>query len=139
MKNIFDFAVANGLDLESAMSEFYHDIDKNVQLNSFPEDIVEGLFNEWLTFDYKKLNGINLITEYYLKNPDKLSEKALTELKNIISTQKYCYFQVKSVLRDGILLVSAIDHKGEYMVQDYAMSGYNSRCGKIKYGIYLGL
>lgn len=62
----------------------------------FKEKIIP-LFNEWLIYEFKQKSGVTFISEYYLRNPDRLSDKILAELKQVIETEKFGLFEVEKV------------------------------------------
>ena len=92
---IVDYAAKNEAAMEVAVKEFFD--GGNIKLPLKYKDQISQLFNEWLIFDFKLPSGSTIIAEYYLKNPDNLSSKLLAELKQIIETQKYDYFEIEKV------------------------------------------
>jgi hypothetical protein len=96
---IVDYAGRNEAIMEIAVKEFFD--GGNLELPAEYKDQISQLFNEWLIFDFKLPSGLNIITDYYFKNPDNLSQELLKELKQIIETQKYDYFEVEK-MRPGI-------------------------------------
>ena len=79
--------------MKQAFLEFFG--NRPVPFPPESKEIIFSLFNEWLTYDFKLPSGASVITEYYLKNQDNLSEELLDELKQIISTQMYDYFEIE--------------------------------------------
>lgn len=64
--------------------------NKNIKENVAP------LFNEWLIFEFTQ-EDLTFVSEYYLKNPDGLTEDILEELKQVIQTEKLELLEVENV------------------------------------------
>ncbi|MBU1110507.1 hypothetical protein KKB83_02730 [Patescibacteria group bacterium] len=58
---------------------------------------INGLFNEWLIFDFKLTNKMSIAVEYFLKNPDSLDQSLLDELEEILKTQFYDFLEIIEV------------------------------------------
>lgn len=92
---IIDYAVKNEKIMEVAVPEFFDSGKSNYSIEN--EGQVCQLFNEWLIFNFKLPSGLTVINEYYFKNPDNLTPELLLELKQIIETQLYDYFEIEKV------------------------------------------
>lgn len=84
-----------GIDLEKAAKEFFGDYEIYPDMPGFEQ--ISSLFNEWLVFDYKLTGSTTISSDYYLKDPDKLSPDLMNELKQIVETQTYDLFEVEDV------------------------------------------
>lgn len=84
----------SGIDLSRAAKEFFGTYIISATMPN--RESVSSLFNEWLAFDYRLLNGATVAAQYYLKNPDHLSTELLHELQEIIQTQRYDLFEVEA-------------------------------------------
>jgi len=78
-----------------ALKKFFGD-DPLIQ-EKLSDKTINGLFNEWLIFDFKLSNGTSIAGEYYLKNPDNLDQSLLNELEQILSTQFYDLLEIMEV------------------------------------------
>lgn len=73
--------------VDGAFEEFFGEIPTASNVKNLER--VLPLFNEWLIFDFKlKPGNITFLMEYFLKNPDNLSEELLNDLKQIIDQRK---------------------------------------------------
>lgn len=93
LRKIIDYVSANERVMDKAFLDFFGDLPTSLPPKY--KEMIFSLFNEWLIYDFKLSSGTNAITEYYLKNPDNLPEDLLDELKQIISTQIYDYFEIE--------------------------------------------
>lgn len=92
LPKVIAFAQRQPALLDRALEEFFGKVpppDKE-------KDTALALFHEWLIFDYLQPSGLSFISEYYLTNPDKLSESKLAQFKTILESQKYGGFQILS-------------------------------------------
>lgn len=71
--------------VSKAVAEFFKETEIFPAMENFEK--ILALFNEWLIFDFKLDSGVNVISDYYFKNPDNLSKDLLEELRQIIETQ----------------------------------------------------
>lgn len=117
---IVDYAAKNEAVMETAIKEFFD--EGNVELPIDYKDQISQLFNEWLTFDFKLPSGLTIIADYYFRNPDNLSQELLTELKQIIETQSYDYFEVENVKAGEWIDVWSLFTGKKYRVYEVSLS-----------------
>lgn len=90
---VISYIGRSGVNLEKAAEEFF---GKNEIYPGMPDfEQISSLFNEWLIFDYKLSSGSTIISDYYFKNPDRLPDNLMDELKQIIETSIYDLFEVE--------------------------------------------
>lgn len=89
---VVDCAAKNESMMEAAVQEFFD--GTGIDLPVEYQDQISQLFNEWLVFDFKPASGPAIISQYYFRNPDNLPKELLEELKQIIETQTYDFFEV---------------------------------------------
>ena len=108
-------------ELERAANEFKFDTLAHVGTGEKDEDILAGLFGEWLVFD-RKSACFNDVTglEYFVKhNPLRVSESDMAAYRELLSFEAG-FFVVKDV-RMGVLMLEAMD--GRLLeVHDVSMS-----------------
>ena len=112
---IVDYAYRHRAWIKSAVSEFFPDATVK------PEFI--GLFNEWLIFDFKPAEGTSLAKQYYLTNPDNLSQDLMAELEQILKTQFYDLLEIEAIKKDQWLKFYSFAKKKRFQVWDKAASG----------------
>jgi hypothetical protein len=71
----------------------------------------EELFLEWLIFDYKQTGRMTFLTEYVLKNPDKLEKQVISQFEQIVKTHFYSMFEIQEI------------KKGEWFILEDIFSG----------------
>jgi len=78
---------------------------------------IEGLFNEWLIFEFK-LNSQTIAAQYYFKNPDSLAEELLDELKQILETQFFDMLEIVDLKRGEWLKAYAFSTGKTYKIYE---------------------
>ena len=66
--------------------------------------------------------GTTIITEYFLKNPDRLSESLMDELRQIIQTSVYDLFEVVSAVSGVSITVIGLFTGKRYIVSERSLS-----------------
>lgn len=84
--------------------------------------IVEGLFGEWLVFDYKPKKEKTLINQYFLKNPDNLNDFKMSELEQIIKTQSVHLLQTYSQGKPPYVFMQSIFTGKKFKIYDKKLS-----------------
>lgn len=84
---ITNYAAKDERIYRKAWEDFFQDADVYPQMEGF-DDLV-ALFNEWFIFDFKLDSGTTPVIEYFLKNPDNLSQEAMAEFSQIVKTQHF--------------------------------------------------
>lgn len=102
--------------IEEALNKFFGKNLIDPQMEYF--DKVSELFNEWLIFDFKS-KDITFIIEYYLKNPDELSNDLLEELKQIIETQCFDMLEMQSIKRGEWIKAYGLYSGKTYQIYDH--------------------
>lgn len=93
---VIDYAYQKGEDvIRKAMAEFFGKIEVYPEMENFQN--IQGLFHEWLIFEFELKSGASIISDYYFKNPDNLSRGLLDELKQIIETQFFDLLEIVDV------------------------------------------
>lgn len=92
---IVSYIKKSGVDFKTAAEDFFGNNEIYPEMPAFEN--ISALFNEWLIFDYKLPSGSTIISEYYSKNPDGLSNQLMNELNQIIQTNIYDLFEVEKV------------------------------------------
>ena len=93
---ILDYAHTKIEVVNQAFTEFFAKTnlpDNTQEKEAFP------LFVEWLIFDFRQQSGVSFLNEYILKNPDKIEEKILNQLKQVAETFIYGGFEIVYVDR----------------------------------------
>lgn len=120
LKNIVHYATSHKDYLSNATIEFFGEDEPKdfIPLN----DMVDRLFLEWFIFDYKDENGSTFVKKYMEKNPNKLSNKVLDEIKQIFETGSYQMFQIEGVEAGNIVNFYGLEAGKVYKVKDYNFS-----------------
>lgn len=128
--------------IRKAMAEFFGKTKIYPEMENFQS--IQGFFHEWLVFDFKLKSGINIISDYYLKNPDNLSQDILNELKQIIKTQFFDILEIVDVRPGAWLKLYGLSSGKIYKVYDKVGSSNNiskgslwTRLGKVNNRWYL--
>lgn len=117
LSKVIDYAWRDREIFHQAWKEFIGKEEVNEGTENF--DKIVALFNEWYIFDFKLASGMNFITEYYLKNPDGLSEELLGELKQIIETQLFEALELIEIKRGEWLKAYGLYSGKTYQINDY--------------------
>lgn len=120
LRNVIDYANRDHFLMRKAVDEFFGKKIPDPNHESFDE--ISSLFNEWLIFDFRLDSSRNWLAEYYLKNPDALSQDQMVELKQIIQTQKFGMFEIEKIVRGVFLDVYGLFDGKMYKVWDQALS-----------------
>lgn len=110
---IVDYAMKNPTDVDRAYQIFFGSLPFS-QLKTEWED----LFVEWLVFDFKRSGKPTFVVEYVLKNPGRLSDVALSQLKQIASTHFYSQFEVLEIRKGEWLRVIDLFSGKFYRIYD---------------------
>ena len=72
------------------------------------EPMDEGLFNEWLLYDFIFPNGRTMLEDFVARNPLKLNLQGMVLYKDILSSHAYGLFEVLAIAPgDGLVLGNA--------------------------------
>lgn len=113
---IVEYANKHDLVMQRAVVEFFGGTPDVSQLTNI--DTISGLFNEWSIFDFKIPSGITFIVDYYLKNPNSLPKEQIKELEEIIKTQRFEMFEIKSLKRGKWLKVHGLYSDKDYTIHE---------------------
>lgn len=116
---IIDYVYEDENLIRKAMAEFFGKAEIYPEMENFEQ--VQGLFNEWLIFEFK-VDSATIAAEYYLKNPDSLSNKYLDELKQILETQFFDILEVAEIKRGEWIKVYPLSKGKTYKVYDIMAS-----------------
>ena len=102
-----------------AVKQFFgkRSVEKFIQ-----NDIANALFNEWLSFDYRNKQGTSFLAEYYLKNPDSLTNPQLSQLEQVIKSERFEIMELLKVVRDKGISVRVVRTGEEFFVDDLSSS-----------------
>jgi len=117
--------------VDGAFEKFFGEVPTASNIKNLERAL--PLFNEWLIFDYKLKSGGTFLTEYFLRNPDKLSEDLLSDLKQIIDTQCFELLEIQSIKRGNWINV-----RGFYTNKTYTISDYRGSLTAPGVGIFWG-
>jgi len=120
LSKIVSYIGRSGVDVEKAAGEFFDGIEIQQDMPNIEQ--ISSLFNEWLIFDYKLTTGVTISTDYYLKNPDNLSEDIMDELKQIIETQTYQLFELEDTIPGEYVVVYSLFSGKKYKVIEKTFS-----------------
>lgn len=95
LRRAIDYAYARDYVTRQTVNEFFGGPPPYDPQDEKFED-ASSLFNEWLIFEYQPKKNTNIITEYYLRDPDELSPGELKELKDIVESQFYEWVEIVS-------------------------------------------
>ena len=110
---IIEYAQTKPEEMAHAFKEFLG----SLPLQNVPEEI-QGLFGEWLIFEFRNRQGTTFLAEYILKNPDKLEMAKLNEFEQIIKTHIYSEFQIALVKPSEYIEIEDIVTGKIYRVYD---------------------
>lgn len=100
--------------VERAGEEFFADFDEDVEF----DPLVEGLFNEWLIFEFVLPSSRTPIVEYYLLDPDGLSEEELAELRQIVETARFEFLEILETKKGEWIRVLGVFTGKEYKIDE---------------------
>lgn len=92
LRKIIDFAMVRPDEVNRAYVEFFGTLPFEELKTEWEE-----MFREWLIFDYFRENGVSFLTEYVLKNPDKLGTAEIDQLQQIAKTHFYSLFEIQEI------------------------------------------
>lgn len=118
--NVISYVPKSGIDMEKAAREFFGKDELNIDEVNREQALF--LFYEWLIFDYKLPLGKTIVIDYYFKNPNHLPQNLIDELKQIIETQKYEFFEVEKVKSGVWVEVYGLFNGKKYKVLEKTMS-----------------
>jgi hypothetical protein len=106
------------------LNEAFDELFGKTDLSQLPisEELLSGLSNEWLLFDYKPPKGKTLIEQYYFNDPDNLSPTELKQLQQIIETQSINLFQPYSKSKPPYVFLQSIFSNRRIKVYDRKLS-----------------
>lgn len=89
---IINFAHTKTDEVEKAAKKFFGSYRPREDRDE--DEMLLGLYSEWLIYEYRQQSGSTFFAEYILKNPDHLTESELDTCTQILQTQKYSEFQI---------------------------------------------
>ncbi|EKE00479.1 MAG: hypothetical protein ACD_22C00009G0007 [uncultured bacterium] len=119
ISHIIEFATRNPKILQSALKRFFGNIDY-FPLMENPQ--VEGLFNEWLMFDYKQKSGRTFLYDYYQTFKSVLDREIVQEIKSVIDTNTYQPFCIESCVAGDHTRAYGMKSGKTYDIYDKAFS-----------------
>ena len=133
LKQIVDFFTANPFysdEIKGAVLEFFNlkKIEDFADLELSTTQ--EGIFNEWVLFDFKLENGNNLIQEYREVTKQHTDQTLLSLYDDLIKTQNFGFFEVISVRIDEGLTMRDLKTDTIYEVKEKSAT-HNLRPGNI--------
>ena len=87
--------------------------DRNIKI----DETAEGLFNEWLLYDFKMLNNRSFLEEYVMTNPENLIDKNLKIYKGFLDN-KFGIFEVIKIQKGESLKVIDLQSGVEYIINE---------------------
>lgn len=116
LRKIVKYANRREEILRRAATEFFEGTELYPGMENF--DKISALFSEWLIFEFKLDSKINIISDYYFKNPDNLSKDLLEELKQIIDTQRFEMLELITLKRGEWLEAYGLYSGKTYKIYD---------------------
>jgi hypothetical protein len=116
-------------EIMRAMQEFFNRPDLKSGANIEIFEGGEGLFNEWLAYDFTLKNGSSLIMDYYRNNPGKKKQSEM-EIYRSLADSVYSLFKVLNVSRGTGMDVMDIIGKKQYSVKEN-MGSYQLKKGDV--------
>lgn len=102
-------------EMECAGEEFFNHEENSTDID-ISED-AQGLFNEWLVYDFVLASGKKLIEDYYDRNPRNLSQDGLRMYKDL-QNNEYAMFEVLKVEEGRGMAVKSLQSGREYYVRE---------------------
>lgn len=124
---IINYAHTKPEEINNAFREFFG----STPSKGVPEEI-QGLFGEWLIFEFRNTQGVTFLAEYTLKNPDKLPQPVINQFEQIIKTHFYSEFQMVSVHPPEYIEIEDIVTGKIYKVYDKKGSQNSQNKGLIR-------
>lgn len=125
-------------DILRAMREFFDrpDLDRGGSIEY--DEKGEGLFNEWLMYDFPFIDGKPMLADFVKNNPLNLSAAELVLYSDLLKSNKYGMYEVISIDRDVGMQIKNVQTKRTVYVRERALTyqanpGYVffSRVGKV--------
>lgn len=117
LSKVISYAKSDPEIFRRAWREFIGEEEVYEGMENF--DKITALFNEWYIFDFRQKSGMNFITEYFLKNPDNLSQELLGGLKQIIETQRFEALEIVKLKRGEWLKAYGLYSGKVYQIYDH--------------------
>lgn len=116
--NLIDYYVTNkefAHEIERAGEEFFNHAENSADIDA-GED-AEGLFNEWLVYDFVLASGKKFIEDFYDRNPRNLSQDGLRIYKDL-QNNEYGMFEVLKVEDGRGMAIKSLQSAREYYVRE---------------------
>ena len=104
------------------MKKAYEDFFKETGPMPDDDDQAFSLFCEWLIFEFRLPNGATFLTEYILKDPDKLDQKTRIQFEKVVETQFYGAFEIQKVDNEGFVTAEYLVSGDSYKIYDISFS-----------------
>lgn len=127
---IIEYTGTKGAEEERAEKQFFSGYIPHAGHEE--DELLLGIFGEWLIYEYRQLSGSTFFAEYILKNPDRLSQQRLDEFTQIMQTQMYSEFQIIAVKRGVYFEIEDIATGKTYRVFDTAGSKNTNTKGLLR-------
>ena len=129
---ITEYAHTKPSELDRALEELFGNGPLPKDADPESEEILEGLFGEWLIYEYKQINGSTFIVEFILKNPGRLPQSQLHQFEQIVKTQFYSEFEIGKVKRGEYLEIEDIASGKVYRAYDKSGSSNPPTRGNLR-------
>lgn len=129
---VIEYANTKPEEINRALAEFFGDGPLPKNQDEYSEELLQGLFGEWLIYEFRQKSGNTFISEYILKNPNKLSNAKISELEQIFKTQYYSEFQINRLKKGEYLELEDVFSGNKYRVYDKAGSSNSKEKGLLR-------
>lgn len=115
---IIEYAHTKPAEIDRALSELFGNGPLPKDLTSEDEDLLQGLFGEWLIYDYRQTNGSAFIAEFILTQTGHVSDTIIDQFTQIAKSNYYSEFEILSVVPGKIMVVEDIYTGHTYEIHD---------------------
>lgn len=115
---VIDYAHTKPAEIDRALEQLFGNGPLPKDLTSEEEELLQGLFGEWLINEYRQTNGSTFLTEYILTQPGKVSNKIIDQFTQIAQSNFYSEFEFRSVKPGDYIVVEDIFTGKVYYVYD---------------------
>ena len=118
LHHVIDYAHTKPAEIDRALGQLLGKGPLPKDTDPDTEALLEGLFGEWLIFEYRQTNNQSFLVEFILKNPAGMSESQIGQFEQIAHTHFYTEFEIVTVKRGEYLDLEDIATGKIYRVYD---------------------
>lgn len=115
---IIEYAHTKPGEIDRALEQLFGNGPLPKDLTPEDEELLQGLFGEWLIYDYRQTNGSAFIAEFILTQPGHVSDTIIDQFTQIANSNYYSEFEILSAVPGKIMVVEDIFTGITYEIHD---------------------